>query len=229
MARYSARDSGLELHSCSGVADLGGHCNSEYPRHCDCLSDRPGDRARSGAVPASTPACRQRAQGVLAVHSQAGTEPRYGKHPSYHLGRVPRHNTEHHNTKTVLLALGGHNVVRKPAVSLLAGLALLGVMATGLLGTSVGLDQIEKFRVKSESATGFEVLSQHYAPGEAQPIWVVANSDKAQNVVNKAETVEGIVRAHGCQNRRRHAHQNHGDQRLRTKHCGKFGPDPGLA
>lgn len=88
------------------------------------------------------------------------------------------------------------NVVRKPAVSLLAGLALLGVMATGLLGTSVGLDQIEKFRVKSESATGFEVLSQHYAPGEAQPIWVVANTDKAQDVVDEVETVEGIVRAH---------------------------------
>ncbi|EFG46448.1 MMPL family protein, partial [Brevibacterium mcbrellneri ATCC 49030] len=88
------------------------------------------------------------------------------------------------------------NVVRKPAASLLAGLALLGVMATGLLGTSVGLDQIEKFRVKSESATGFEVLSQHYAPGEAQPIWVVANTDKAQDVVDKTENVEGIVRAH---------------------------------
>ncbi len=88
------------------------------------------------------------------------------------------------------------NVVRKPAVSLLAGLALLGVMATGLLGTSVGLDQIEKFRVKSESATGFEVLSQHYAPGEAQPIWVVANTDKAQDVVDEVEAVEGIVRAH---------------------------------
>ena len=36
------------------------------------------------------------------------------------------------------------SVVQRPMASLLAGLALLAVMATGLFGTSVGLDQIEK-------------------------------------------------------------------------------------
>ncbi len=88
------------------------------------------------------------------------------------------------------------SVVQRPMASLLAGLALLAVMATGLFGTSVGLDQIEKFRVQSESATGLEVLSEHFPPGEAQPIFIVANSAEADAVVAAANDVEGVVRAH---------------------------------
>lgn len=87
-------------------------------------------------------------------------------------------------------------VVKRPVASLLAGLALLAVMATGLVGTSVGLDQIEKFRVQSESATGLEVLSDHFPPGEAQPIFIVANSTEADAVVAAANDVKGVVRAH---------------------------------
>ena len=87
-------------------------------------------------------------------------------------------------------------VVRRPALSLVAGAALLAVMATGLIGTSVGLDQIDKFRVQSESATGLEVVSAHFAPGEAQPILIVADSAAADAVVDAAADVEGVVRAH---------------------------------
>lgn len=88
------------------------------------------------------------------------------------------------------------SVVKRPVLSLLAGVALLGVMTTGLFGTSVGLDQIEKFRVQSESAAGLEVLSDHFPPGEAQPIWIVTNSEYADDVVTAASEVEGVVRAH---------------------------------
>ncbi|AQP47061.1 hypothetical protein BW730_05550 [Tessaracoccus aquimaris] len=87
-------------------------------------------------------------------------------------------------------------VTKRPAVSLAAGLTLLAVMAAGLFGTSVGLDQIEKFRVQSESAAGLEVLSQHFPPGEAQPVFVVAKSDSADDVLAAVDGVEGIVRAH---------------------------------
>ncbi|MEZ5190974.1 MAG: MMPL family transporter, partial [Schumannella sp.] len=80
-------------------------------------------------------------------------------------------------------------VVQRPVASLLAGIALLAVMATGLFGTSVGLDQIEKFRVQSESAAGLEVLSDHFPPGEAQPIFIVANSAEADAVVAAANDV----------------------------------------
>ncbi len=87
-------------------------------------------------------------------------------------------------------------VDRRPAVGLAAGLALLAVMAGGLLGTSVGLDQLEKFRVPSESAAGLETLSAHFPPGEAQPIWIVTDTDAATDVVTAATEVEGVVRAH---------------------------------
>jgi len=91
-------------------------------------------------------------------------------------------------------AVASH-VVRRPGASLLAGVALLTVMATGLFGTWVGLDQLEKFRVPSESATGLEVLSEHFPPGEAQPIFVVTDSESSRDVQTAIDGVEGVVRA----------------------------------
>nr|WP_245792425.1 hypothetical protein [Bowdeniella nasicola] len=60
------------------------------------------------------------------------------------------------------------DVAKRPAASLVGGIALLAVMASGLFGTPVGLDHLEKFRVQSESATGLQTLSEHFPPGEAQ-------------------------------------------------------------
>lgn len=88
------------------------------------------------------------------------------------------------------------SVVGRPVVALVSGLVLLSVMAAGLFGTGVGLDQLDKFRVKSESATGLEVLSQHYPAGEAQPISVVHNSRSSKEVLAAIDGVDGIERAH---------------------------------
>lgn len=87
-------------------------------------------------------------------------------------------------------------VVRRPAVALVASVALLAVMASCLLGTSVGLSQVEKFRVQSESAEGLEVLSEHFAPGGAAPIQVITRSESADAVVAAASGIKGVVRAH---------------------------------
>lgn len=87
-------------------------------------------------------------------------------------------------------------VVRRPVVSVVGGVALLAIMATGLFGTSIGLDQIEKFRVQSESAAGLEVLSDHFPPGEAQPIFIVADTAESDAVVAAVDDVEGVVRVH---------------------------------
>ena len=86
-------------------------------------------------------------------------------------------------------------VVSRPVVSLLGGAALLAVMTVGIVGTTVGLDQVDKFRVPSESATGLEVLSNHFPAGEAQPILIVTDSGEAEAVLTAARDVEGIVRA----------------------------------
>ena len=87
-------------------------------------------------------------------------------------------------------------VMRAPGRSLMAGLALLAIMASGLIGTTVGLDQLEKFHVPSESAAGLEVLSEHFPAGEAQPILIVANTEQADEVIAAVEDVDGILRAH---------------------------------
>lgn len=86
-------------------------------------------------------------------------------------------------------------VVRKPGLHLGAGIIILGVMATGFIGSSIGLDQTEKFRVQSESAQGLDVLGDHFPAGESQPIWIVADTDHADDVVDTVSDMNGVVRA----------------------------------
>lgn len=87
-------------------------------------------------------------------------------------------------------------VMRRPWLSLGAGVLVLAVMGAGLVGTTVGLDQAEKFRVQSESAAGLEVLGDHFPPGESQPIFIVANSTETVSVLDSVDDVEGVIRAH---------------------------------
>ena len=86
-------------------------------------------------------------------------------------------------------------VVARPGIHLSVGIALLAVMAAGFIGTTVGLDQSEKFRVQSESAQGLDVLGEHFPPGESQPIWIVADAGEADEVVDAVSGIDGVVRA----------------------------------
>lgn len=85
-------------------------------------------------------------------------------------------------------------VVRRPMLPLVGGLALLGVMSAGLIGVSIGLPQVEKFRVASESAAGLEVLGRHFDAGEAQPLVIITDASHAAEVRDAAATVGGIAR-----------------------------------
>ena len=85
-------------------------------------------------------------------------------------------------------------VVRRPWVPLIGGLALLAVMAAGLLGASVGLSQTEKFRVPSESAAGLTALSEHFDAGKAQPFTIVTRAAAQDEVQAAVEAVPGVVR-----------------------------------
>jgi RND superfamily putative drug exporter len=85
-------------------------------------------------------------------------------------------------------------VVRRPLVPLVGGVVLLAVMTAGLVGTTVGLSQVDKFRVASESAAGLEVLGDHFPAGEAQPMIVVADTPQADAVAAAAADVPGVVR-----------------------------------
>lgn len=111
-------------------------------------------------------------------------------------------------------------VVKKPGIHLGAGIIILGVMATGLIGTSVGLDQSEKFRVQSESAQGLDVLADHFPPGESQPIWVVTDSGHAEDVKDSVADIDGVVRANVTDET-----TAGGDSISKVMVTGEYGPD----
>ena len=85
-------------------------------------------------------------------------------------------------------------VSRRPWVPLVGGLALLGVFAGGLAGASVGLTQVEKFRVESESAAGLTVLGEHFPAGEAQPMIVIGDTAEVEALTAAVESVPGVLR-----------------------------------
>lgn len=88
----------------------------------------------------------------------------------------------------------GARVVARPVLPVVAGLLLLAVAATGLVGTHLGLTQAERFRVPSESAIGLEVLGDHFSPGEAEPMVVIADSADADAVTAAIDDVAGVER-----------------------------------
>ncbi|GAA1488740.1 MMPL family transporter [Brachybacterium sacelli] len=89
-------------------------------------------------------------------------------------------------------------VTRRPAVAAVVSLVLMGVLATGLIGTRVGLSQDEQFASATESSTGFSAMAAHYGAGESAPHQVVVREDRAGTVeaaLRIAEAVPGIDRA----------------------------------
>ncbi|MGS0562215.1 MMPL family transporter [Microbacterium aurugineum] len=77
---------------------------------------------------------------------------------------------------------------------MVGGLALLGVLAGGLAGASVGLTQVEKFRVASESAAGLTTLGDHFPAGEAQPMVVIGETADAEALAAAIDDVPGVLR-----------------------------------
>jgi RND superfamily putative drug exporter len=86
-------------------------------------------------------------------------------------------------------------VTRRPLVSVLGVLVVMGVFATGLIGTDVGLSQDEQFATANESSTGFVTMAEHYGAGESAPHRIVVPEAEADAAVALAEDVPGIERA----------------------------------
>ena len=84
-------------------------------------------------------------------------------------------------------------VTRRPALVVVVSLLGLGVLAGGMLGTRVGLSQLEQFRVPSESATGLRTLARHFPAGESAPLTIVAGSSAAEAVSAAAGDVPGVT------------------------------------
>ena len=71
-------------------------------------------------------------------------------------------------------------VARRPALVSAIAVALLAVLATGLLGTRIGLSQTKQFRVRADSVSGYDVVAAHFPAGMGSPTLVVAPSDQAE-------------------------------------------------
>jgi putative drug exporter of the RND superfamily len=84
-------------------------------------------------------------------------------------------------------------VARRPAVVATLAITLLAVLATGLLGTRIGLAQTEQFRVQADSVSGYGVVATHFPAGLASPALVVAPSDRALQVRDAISSVPGVV------------------------------------
>ena len=84
-------------------------------------------------------------------------------------------------------------VVSRPAAVVSAAVVVLAVLAGGLLGTKVGLTQTQQFRVASESATGLQVLGEHFPAGAAQPLIVVTRADHVRDVTDALSEVPGVA------------------------------------
>ncbi|MDO5740002.1 MAG: MMPL family transporter [Ornithinimicrobium sp.] len=83
-------------------------------------------------------------------------------------------------------------VARHPWRVLVAGATLLAVMATGLIGTSVGLSQVDRFRGGSESADGLSILTEHFPAGSAAPLVVVTDTAELESVQDAVTAVDGV-------------------------------------
>ncbi|OBG40664.1 MMPL family transporter [Mycobacterium sp. E3198] len=86
-------------------------------------------------------------------------------------------------------------VARHPAAVAAVAIALLVVLATGLLGTRIGLSQTEQFRVRADSVAGYDIVAAHFPGGLAGPTVVVAPSAEAPQVQRAIRATPGVVSA----------------------------------
>lgn len=85
------------------------------------------------------------------------------------------------------------SVVRRPAVFLAGGLAVLVVLASGLLGARVGLSQADSFRTASESADGLVTVGEHFPAGSAAPFVITTDASRTDAVTTAVESVPGVT------------------------------------
>lgn len=84
-------------------------------------------------------------------------------------------------------------VIARPAAHLVSGLALLAVLASGLLGASIGLSQADSFRTASESADGLVTVGEHFPAGAAAPFSVTTDEGSLPATVSALESVDGVT------------------------------------
>ena len=84
-------------------------------------------------------------------------------------------------------------VARRPAAVGGVTIVALSLLATGLLGTHIGLSQTEQFRVQADSVAGFETLAEHFPGGAADPTNVIGDTVQAPELEDALDNAPGVV------------------------------------
>jgi putative drug exporter of the RND superfamily len=87
----------------------------------------------------------------------------------------------------------GDWVTARPALVGGASVVVLAVLATGLVGLSVGQTPDEQFLRKPEAVSGQEQLARAFPAGSSAPVLVVAPSAALGEVQRRAEGLDGVV------------------------------------
>lgn len=91
-----------------------------------------------------------------------------------------------------LFAAMGTSATRRPAAVLTGGAVLLGTLALGALNLSGGLKQEDSFTDRPESITAMRTLADAYPGRSSQPLTVIAPTGRAEAVLDRARTTDGV-------------------------------------
>jgi RND superfamily putative drug exporter len=86
-------------------------------------------------------------------------------------------------------------VGHRPGPVCAVAITILATLATGLLGTHIGLSQAQQFRIQADSVTGFDTLAAHFPGGASDPAVVIASTAQASQVQQAITTTPGVVSA----------------------------------
>ena len=86
----------------------------------------------------------------------------------------------------------GRGVSKRPRIVAIAGFVVLAALAVGSFGIKIGLSSTEQFMKKPEAVVGIELLAESFPAGATSPTIVIANKDKAEEVVNAIKNVTGV-------------------------------------
>jgi RND superfamily putative drug exporter len=89
----------------------------------------------------------------------------------------------------------GTGVSKRPVLVAVAGVLVLGGLAAGSTGVTIGIPETEQFRVKPEAVVGIEVLGEAFPAGESSPTQVVANNDSTGDVIGAALALDVVASA----------------------------------
>ncbi|MDX3224297.1 MMPL family transporter [Streptomyces sp. ME19-01-6] len=107
---------------------------------------------------------------------------------------IPAYGSQPRARRGLFAAMGG-SAARRPGTVLLAGGALLGALALGVLALPGDLKQEDTFTERPESVVAMKALADAYPERSSQPISVFARSERAGDVLDRAGRTEGVARA----------------------------------